>query len=544
MLASALAPAAGTARAPAPSPSPKHRYPPPVVPFDNAGPEPTPTETLADAIEAAYRTNPTLNARRYDLRATDEGLAQARAQLRMTGDLQVSGGYDKTVPGETTQALRSPADRLRSPIETRNDMASQITVTQPLYTGGRAAAAIASAGEDIRSGRESLRATEGDLLQQLIGAYADVRRDTAALRIRQANVRVLEATIAEVAARREAGELTRTDVAQAETQLYAARVQQLAAEGQLQASRAAFAALVGHDPGVLAPEPALAGVPATIDAAFDAAEASNPEFAQAIHAERASRARIAAARAEGNPQLALRGTATLSGQAAPYHLYDQDQSFGGRLTLTIPLSQGGRVASLIAQAADRNAADRLHIEAARRQMVQAIVVAWNQMGVATRSEAAQRVQLAAARIYYEGTFEEYRAGLRSTFDVLFAQNSLRDTELALLQSRRDRYVGQAILLRQLGRLEVGKLMTGTALYDQTTNVRQAERRASQPLDDVFRAVDRLGGLDRRQIAVEQPERLPDTSSIVRGARATKPLATRSRTTPLPGTTGGPRKRKR
>ena len=522
----------------------RSRYPAPVVPFDTIVSEPVPTETLADAIEAAYRTNPTLNARRYDLRATDEGLAQARAQLRLTGELQVSGGYDKTVPGETTQNARSVADRLRSPIETRNDLATQVAVTQPLYTGGRAAAAIASAGEDIRSGRESLRATEGDLLQQLIGAYADVRRDTAALRIRQVNVRVLEATIAEVAARREAGELTRTDVAQAETQLYAARVQQVAAEGQLQASRAAFAALVGHEPGVLAPEPALGGVPATIDAAFDVAEASNPEFGQAIHAERASRARIAGARAEGNPQLAVRGTATLSGQAAPYHLYDQDQAFGGRLILTIPLSQGGRVASLIAQAADRNAGDRLRIEAARRQMVQAIVVAWNQMGVATRSEAAQRVQLAAARIYYEGTFEEYRAGLRSTFDVLFAQNSLRDTELALLQSQRDRYVGQAIVLRQLGRLEAGRLMTGTALYDPTANVRQAERRGAQPLDDALRAVDRLGGLDQRQIAVEQPERLPDTPHIVPGAKATAPLATHSRTTPLPGTAGAPRKRKR
>ena len=540
VVATALLPAAAMAQRLAP----RHRYPAPVVPFDSSTPEPTPTETLADAIEAAYRTNPTLGARRYDLRATDEGLAQARAQLRLTGELQVSGGYDKTVPGQTTQNARSLADRLRSPIETRNDMASQITVTQPLYTGGRAAAAITSAGEDIRSGRESLRATEGDLLQQLIGAYADVRRDTAALRIRQANVRVLEATIAEVAARREAGELTRTDVAQAETQLYAARVQQVAAEGQLQASRAAFAALVGHDPGVLAPEPALGGVPATIDAAFDVAEAGNPEFGQAIHAERASRARIAGARAEGNPQLALRGTATLSGQAAPYHLYDQDQAFGGRLTLTIPLSQGGRVASLIAQAADRNAGDRLRIEAARRQMVQAIVVAWNQMGVATRSEAAQRVQLAAARIYYEGTFEEYRAGLRSTFDVLFAQNSLRDTELALLQSRRDRYVGQASVLRQLGRLEAGKLMTGTALYDPTANVRQAERRSAHPLDEALRTVDRVGGLDQRQIAVEQPERLPDTPQIVPGVKATAPLATHSRTTPLPGTTGRPRKQKR
>ena len=53
------------------------------------------------------------------------------------------------------------------------------------------------------------------------------------------------------------------------------------------------------------------------------------------------------------------------------------------------------------------------------------------------------VQLQAARVYYEGTFEEYREGLRSTFDVLYAQNSLRETEIALLSSERDSYVAQA-----------------------------------------------------------------------------------------------------
>lgn len=526
------------------------QYPRPVLPFDsNTMPEPVPTVTLADAIEQAYRANPTIGAQRYELRATDETLAQALAQTRPTAELQVAGGYDKTVPGRTTQAERPLLDRIRSPIVTQNDIRAQLVVTQPLLTGGRAHAAVASATEDIRAGRELLRRAEGDLLAQVIAAYVDVRRDTQAVRIRRTNLRVLDATLDEVIARREAGELTRTDIAQAQTQRAAAQVQLNAAEGQLEISRAGYAALVGNDPGVLAIEPPLPLIPGSIDAAFDIAERNNPEFAQAIYAERASRARIAAARAEGNPSLSLRGTASLSGQAVPYNLYDQDQGFAGRLTLTVPLSQGGRVGSLVAQASDRNSADRLRIEAARRQMVQNISTAWNQMVVSARNLNAQAVQLEAARVYYEGTFEEYRAGLRSTFDVLFAQNSLRDTEISLLASRRDLYVSQAALLRQLGQLEVGKLMTGTALYEPAANVRRVQTRNAVPWDGAIRALDRIDRLDQRQQILETPARLPDQPTItpmsgtMTATPDSLPLATQSPNTPLPGTTGAPARRK-
>jgi len=526
-------------------------YPPPVLPFDaDVTAEPPPTVTLAQAIEQAYRANPTIGAQRYELRATDESLAQALAQTRPTAEVQVSGGYDRTVPGRITQAGRPLIDRLLSPTIEQNDVGAQLIVNQPLLTGGRARAAEASATEDIRAGREVLRRAEGDLLAQVIAAYVDVRRDTQAVRIRRINMRVLQSTLDEVIARREAGELTRTDIAQAQTQRAAAQVQLNAAEGQLEASRASYAALVGADPGVLAAEPPLPLIPGSIDAAFEIAERNNPELAQAIYAERGSRARIAAARAEGNPSLSLRGSASLNGQAVPFSVYNQDQGYAGRLTLTVPLSQGGRVGSLVAQASDRNSADRLRIEAARREMVQSISAAWNSMVVSARNLDAQAVQLEAARVFYEGTFEEYRAGLRSTFDVLFAQNSLRDTEIGLIASRRDLYVSQAALLRALGQLEVAKLTTGTALYDPAENLRRVRMRSALPWDGAVRALDRLDPLDQRQQPLETPARTPDLPVVVAPAGGmaspadSLPLATQSPNTPLPGTTGTPARRKK
>ena len=503
--------------------------------------EPAPTETLADALDAAYRSAPALQARRYDLRASDEDYAQALAELRPTVQAQISGSYSKTVPGRTTQADRPLADRLASPIITTNNAAAEMIVDQPLYTGGKASADAAVAREAIHAGREELRATEGDLFLRVITAYADVRRDSATLALRKASVTQLESTFYEVTARRQAGELTRTDIAQASTQVDAAIATSNLTEQQLQQDRSAFAALVGHDPGILAPEPPLPQLPHSLDAAFDLAQRLNPGLSQAIATERASRVRIAAAKAEGHPRVSLRGTARLGGQAAPFSLHNEDQEFAGQAVLTIPLWQGGRTSSLVAQARDRNAGDRERIEEARRVMVQAVVDAWNGVATAQRNLVVQEAQLASARVLDEGTFQEYRAGLRSTFDVLFAHGSLRDAEIALVSTRRDLYVAQATLLRQIGLLEARSILSQTPLYDPAVNTREAARRNALPFDPALRSLDRVAQPEATQRGLEQPS-LPDRKPEMMPATVmpSVPMTTTPALPPLPGTDGMPK----
>jgi outer membrane protein len=454
--------------------------------------EPTPDDSLAAAVVQAYVSNPSLAAARYDLRATDDELGLALARARTTVDLQVGGQYDLTLPGRTTQASRPLVDRLNDPNIERNALTSSLIADQPLYTGGRVSSAVASARAGIVAGREALRGDEGDMLVNLVAAYSDVRRNGQVVAIRETNVRVLEKMVDEVAARREAGELTRTDIAQAQTQLQAAQVQLDGARAELESSRATFAAIVGREPGILARPPALPGLPQTIDEAFASAEDANPDLRQAIAQNGVSRAQIAVARAEGRPSISLQGVAGTNGEAVPFDRHDQDVTFTGRATLTIPLVAGGRVRSLVAQAENRERADRLRIEATRRQVAQTIINAWNQWITAERNVATQNVQLTAARVYYDGTFEEYREGLRSTFDVLYAQNSLRETEIAVLTSERDSYVAQAYLLRQLGHLEAGYLVQRASTYDPASYTHKVENRSAVPWGGVVRAIDRLG----------------------------------------------------
>lgn len=507
-----------------------------------------PEENLPAIIAEAYSNNPGLASRRYDRRATDDDIGVALAQMRPTAQVQVSAGYELTRPGDITQAGRSLSDRLNSPDITRNDVTSQFVLDQPLWTGGRASSAVRAARSASQAGRETLREAEGDFLLDLIGAYADALRDTSALAIRRHNRLVLDAALQEIAARREAGELTRTDVAQAETQIQSAEVLLNLAEAQLQASRAAVAALVGREPGRLSPPPPLPNLPRDLEDAFTRAEQGNPDLAAAIAVERASRARIAVAKAEGAPQVSLRGTAGTSGPLSPFDRRDQDLSYTARATLTIPLTAGGRIRSQIAQAQNRNTADQLRIEVARRQVVQGLVNAWNQWATAERNILAGTAQLHAAETFYEGTYAEYREGLRSTFDVLYALNGQREAEIALLASHRDSYVARAGVLRRTGQLEVASLLVAPEIEDPGNYTRAAQRRGAVPWGGLLRGLDRLGApvaraspprlppATRAPIAVPAAEPPPPGAVTSRVGRRSPPAAQKPRPGPAP--TGG------
>lgn len=428
--------------------------------------------TLADALATAYRTNPMLGVSRYNLRALDEGYVQARAEQRLSLQVQVLQGNGQVAA-----------------VDPRANLDGALVAEQPIYSGGRTSADIGAAAAAVRAGREAVRATEGDTLLAVITSYVDVRRDERSLAIRRDDLTVLSSLVREISARREAGELTATDVAQAETQIHIAEAQAIDAEAQLEASRATFAALVGDVPGRLAPEPPLPGVPPSIGSALRLADISSPDVAQARETAQSSGERVDAARASRRPTLSYRLTLDVAGRTDPLLPRTDHPEMIGQLALNVPLFSGGRLASQVRQAEDQNAADRLRVEQARRTVTQTVLQAWNADVAARRSRDTQTDQLAASRTLLEGTLAEYRLGLRSTFDVLNAEQNLRDTLLSLIVSEHDAYVAEATLLRRVGFLEVTPLMTGVPHDDPIAKFKEVERRDRLPWDGVFALLD-------------------------------------------------------
>lgn len=421
---------------------------------------PAAAETLADAIALAYDSNPTLQAQRATQRALDETVVQARA------------GYRPTL---SVTALRqdSETDIPGVAVTTRSNLArATLSVSQPIWTGGRVASAVSAAEADVLAGRENLRRIEAQVLANVITAYVDVRANQQAVAIREENVKVLARQLEESNARFEVGEITRTDVAQSEARLAAAQAQLRSAQAQLAISRAGYAAVVGQNPGELAPEPGLESLlPGDVDLAFDVAEQNNPQIRAAEYAAQASKARVSAARAERMPTLSVAGTLQFQGEAEPYSAGNFPRSVVGQATVSVPLFSGGVTSSRIRAQVERNNADRIGVETARRSVLQSVTQSWNQLLAARANIGSSQQQVKAAMIAAEGTRQEQQVGLRTTIDVLNAEQELRSAQLSQVTAVRDAYVASAGVLAAMGRLEAASLTPTAAKYDPATHFR-------------------------------------------------------------------------
>jgi outer membrane protein len=444
---------------------------------------PAHAETLADAIALAYQTNPTLQGQRASQRALDESVVQARTGLRPT--LSASGDASWSE---------------RESFDTVGTSSGGLSVSQPIYTGGRVSSGISAARADVLTGREGLRGVEAQVLQAVITAYVDVRRDQERLRIATDNVAVLQRQLDEARARFEVGEITRTDVAQAEARFAGARASFSSAQAQLAISRASYAAVVGQNPGDLAPEPSLEGLlPTTVDEAFVAAEEANPQVLAAEYSERSSAARLAATRAERRPTVSASGSVGYGASDAAFvgtggQFENYSQSVSGSVTVRMPIFTGGLINSGIRAATERNRADQLAIEEARRTALRTVSQAWNSLVGARANLVANEEQVRATRIAFEGVRQEAQVGLRTTLDVLNAEQELRNAELAMINARRDEYVASAILLAAMGKLEARYLTPDVETYDPVLNANRVNFSWGWvPWEPVLEIVDRVGG---------------------------------------------------
>jgi outer membrane protein len=430
----------------------------------------------------AYETNPTLQAQRAAQRALDENWVQARSGWRPQINANASANWRETrTPITSRNGIDvngdGRPDALISGAPTISESTSgstNLTFSQPIWTGGRVAAQVSAAEADILAGRENLRRIEQQVIQNVITAYVDVRRDEEALRIRGENLGVLQRQLEESRARFEVGEITRTDVAQSESRLAAAQAQLALAQAQLAVSRSNYAAAVGRQPGELAPEPPLAPLlPSDPDQVFDAVEQNNPAIRAAEYTAQASRARVAGARADRLPQVSVNASLGQSGgPLEPFDRRDYSRAVAASATVQVPIFSGGLVSSRIRQSVERNNVDRLNIETNRRTELQRATQNWNALAAARANIVSTAEQVRAARIAAEGTRQEQQVGLRTTLDVLNAEQELRAAELSQINARREEYVAASQVLGAMGRLEAQYLTPGVRIYNPVTNFRR------------------------------------------------------------------------
>jgi TolC family type I secretion outer membrane protein len=324
-------------------------------------------------------------------------------------------------------------------------------------------AATHAAYNRVQAARARLLSTEQDVLLAAVTAYMNVLRDQAVLDLNVNNEQVLRRQLEATEDRFRVGEVTRTDVSQAQARLAGATADRIQAESDLEASRATFANVIGMPPGNVTVPELPTDLPQTGEAANDTAARFNPNVVAAQFDERAAYEDTREVRGQLLPSLNLEGTASHSLDSSGDD--SEVTRYRAIVALTVPLYQKGAVYSRLREARQNLAEFRDRIDVARRDAIENSTRAWEQFLAARAQIEALRAQVTANEVALEGVQREAEVGSRTVLDVLDAEQELLDSRVNLVTARRGLAVAVYDLKSSIGQLTARLLDLPVELYD-------------------------------------------------------------------------------
>ena len=478
-------------------------------------------ETLPGALAKAYRNNPTLNAQRAGTRAADENVPIATSgylpHVTATGDVGyqysnaslagTSASAGASTAGTTAGTTATTAGGLGTGTSTGtssglggsgtstglgtssstssssggaagiNDTVPRgvgLQVTQTLFDGFRTSNSIKQAESNVFSQRETLRNIEQSVLQSAAQSYMDVLRDTAVLELRNSNIKVLDEQLRQTQDRFKVGEVTRTDVAQAEAGLAGSRAEYYTAQANLQNSIASFRQVVGEQPTRLEPaKPIERGLPRSLANAITISQVEHPNVQSALHQVDVAELQVKISEGALYPQIGLTGSVAQRYDVSNVPGSSAFVGFVGA-SASIPIYEGSAPYATIRQAKENMSQARLQADVVREQVRAAVISAWGLLESSKVVVQSDQAQVNASEIALNGVREEARVGQRTTLDVLNAQQTLLNARVALVGAQRDRVVASYAVLSSIGRLTTGSANVRVQQYSPVVHFEQVK----------------------------------------------------------------------
>lgn len=425
---------------------------------------PAAAATIEDALVKTYQNNPQLNSERARQRGTDENIPQALSGYRPQLVASLSAGLQavrNVLPDNTIQGA------------TLKPWTIGLTVTQVLFNGYKTANSVRVAEFQVKSGREALRNIEQGVMLDAVTAYMNVMANYALYEAQRTNVQVLREIQATTKRRLDAGDVTPTDTAQAESRLSRGLADLNAAEVALAISKEIYTQVIGEPPvALVAASPVDRLIPVSQLASLETAGQQHPAVLGAGYDVDIAQTSIKLAESALLPQLSVQGSVSRQAQNDPtLSVQKQDQaSIVGQLS--VPIYDGGMAASQTRQAKEVASQSRLVLEWVRNQTRTAVISAWvSNEGTKIALRAAES-EVKAAEIALQGVRREAQGGQRTTIDVLNAQQDLTNARTRQITAQRDRVIASYTLLSAVGRLDAHTLSLNTPDYSPDVHYHQ------------------------------------------------------------------------
>lgn len=422
-------------------------------------------ETLEEALAYTYVANPTILSQRAYLRSVYEKITQSFS------------GYKPTLSGEASYGYSYTRTKSSPVFDEEESMPFSfgVSAVQPVFSGFGTSASVKAAKAQFEAERANLRDVEQSSMINAVVAYTDVIRALAVLKLNQNNEAVLQRQLEYTQDRFRVGELTKTDVAQAEARHAGAVASRISAEGDLKVAYAVYQKVIGKMPDkIFEPEVPAAKLPQTLDDALEIALKSNPAVQSAEMQAKSAQNAIDVAQADYYPSVDIQasyknmkagahGTANLgAGNIQTGRAREEDSSV--MLVMDVPLYRAGNTASKVRESKYIAGQARININAVKRDVVRATTQAWENYQSTQASLASLEEQVKASALALEGVRYEEQAGTRTILDVLNAEQELLDARVSVVTAKKNLIDASYQLIASMGLMTPSGLGLDIARY--------------------------------------------------------------------------------
>ena len=394
-------------------------------------------DTLEEVLRLTFSTNKQLLLSRTQLQSSKTAIDISKSALGLNFSASINGSRGWNINESSKSDSYSSSLTGSYNISDGNLSKSKVLIDEALF----------------KIAKLQLHELEQKVLLDTINSYLNVLRDQKFVELSNNNVAVLERQFLEIRDRFQLGEVTRTDVSQAESALAAAKANLTAKVGSLKISSELFLSLVGIKPYKLMNIENNFKLPSSLEIAKQNSLKTHTKIKAAKIEEQIARIRIDIAKSQKSPLISFKSIFSNGYNSSS----GNSNSVTFRLEGSIPIFNSGRIDNEINQAKINYKAQKESTLLVKRLVEQEIALAWSNVLVSKASIEARKRQVEASSLAYDGVVVEEKLGTRTTLDVINAEQSLLDARTQLASAEREHMYARFSLLAATGELNLKKL---------------------------------------------------------------------------------------
>lgn len=398
--------------------------------------------SLQDAYTAALQTNENMLISQENVVQADTRVDQAWTYLYP----KVYGygsyiRYNDTIPPNGGSAIFQPLGQLQA----------SLVLRQPLYTGGRALAALRAAETLQKSSRNDLSTSSQNILLAVAETYFAVLRSQKIVEVsrdalkRMENHRVV--TDREASTRRT--KVNASALLRANTLVDQARTNLVLAETGLKVARQKFALLTRlPEDSVLTEHPAVQMVPDTLQALQEQALLKRDDYTSSKLFQQVAKENVNITAGAHYPQVYAEGGMRYM-DSDPVTLMDATTYYGG-IFLQVPIFEGGLMKAEVSESKSKQRQAELSTELMKRNIQNEVADAYIQFQAITTVLETTKEQFSYARKNFETVEGLFAEGLVPSLSIIDGQQALYLAERELVTATFEQQLAVLRLQKAMG----------------------------------------------------------------------------------------------